>query len=398
MNGKTVAEVADSFDKNALVKSLQQKGYFIVSVQELKSGLTPGQKTDKSGKRKFTHNKVKLEDLLIFARQLSTMLDAGVTLLRSINVIMIQVESKLFAKILKNVRDDVEQGSSLSQALDKHPKTFNQFWVSLVEVGEASGTMPMVLAKLAFYLEQEAAFKSSIVSAIMYPSILFGVAVGAILFFAFWVAPRFELIFTTLGSELPLLTKILLNSFTFVKKNFILIVLGIGAIVFLVRKYISTYRGRVNYEKFLFSLPTVGKIVKLIVVERFSSMMAILVDSGVPILHALSITQKLVDNHICAAVVNDIKEGVREGKLLVGPMEESGFFPPLAIQMITVGEETGELSKMLKHVAGFYLDAVQTFMKRFGTIIEPIMLIFMGVVIGIIVLAMFLPLFDIATM
>ncbi|MBU4333025.1 MAG: type II secretion system F family protein, partial [Candidatus Omnitrophica bacterium] len=154
------------------------------------------------------------------------------------------------------------------------------------------------------------------------------------------------------------------------------------------------YNGKLMWEKFLFSLPTFGEVIRLIIVERFASQMAILIDAGVPILFALDITERLVDNNNCALIIKDIKESVREGELLVGPMERSGFFPPMCIQMIMVGEETGELSKMLKHVSAFYQDKVETFMKRFATIIEPFMLIFMGAIIGTIVLAMFLPMFN----
>jgi type IV pilus assembly protein PilC len=326
------------------------------------------------------------------------MMEAGVTLLRSLDVIVSQIESERFHKIVIQLRNDVEQGSSFSQALEKHPKVFNQFWVSLIEVGEASGTMPLVLNKLSFYLEQSAAFKSTIISAIIYPVILFVVACSAIMFFAFWVAPKFESIFNVLGADLPLITKLLLQSFKFMKAKFFHITAIIAVIVFLFRNYFKTYHGRLNLEKFLFSLPKIGDIIKLIVIERFTSQMAILIESGVPILHALDITQRLVNNNTCALIINDIKDEVRAGKVLVEPMEKSGFFPALAIQMIIVGEETGELSKMLNHVATFYQTTVETFMKRIGTIIEPVMLIFMGGVIGIIVIAMFLPMFNMASM
>ncbi len=288
--------------------------------------------------------------------------------------------------------------SALSISLLKHPKVFNQFWVSLVEVGEASGTMPMVLEKLSFYLEQEATFNSTVISALVYPAILLFVATGAITFFALFVGPRFEDIFNSMKVELPWLTVTLLAFFRFVKTKFFVLFAGVGGILFLTLKYINTPDGRLRWEKFLFSLPVIGKVVKLIVVERFASQMAILVDSGVPILQALDITQRLVGNKTCEEIVGDIKNGVREGELLVGPMLKSNFFPPMAIQMIMVGEETGELSKMLKHVAKFYQTGVETFLKRFAVMVEPVILVFMGVVIGVIVVAMFLPLFNIASL
>ncbi len=400
VQGETLTADAEAFDKTSLIQELQRQGYFILKVEEIFIKPPPEIKTStpSAQAKKFTHRGIKLNDLLSFAQQLTTMLEAGVNLLRSLEVIAGQVDSQRFYKILMAINADVEQGSSLNEAMAKHPKVFDQFWVSLVEVGEASGTMPTVLNKLVIYLEQQAAFRSAIISAILYPLILFVICMGAISFFALFVGPQFERIFTQMEIKLPLITIILLKSFRFLKSKFFFIILTLGIAVFLFRKYAKTHAGRFQIEKFLFSLPTFGNIIKLIVIERFASQMAILVDSGVPILYALDITQRLVNNMTCSKVIEDIKESVRQGEFLVAPMERSKFFPGMTIQMISVGEETGELSKMLKHVANYYQTNVETFMKRFGTLIEPFMLVFMGVVIGVIVLAMFLPLFNFASL
>lgn len=397
--GESLSDVTEALDQEALVEQLQKQGYFVVSIKpqsETPTAVKPKQKKIKE-QRIFTHNKVGLDDLLVFSRQLATMLESGVSLMRSLDVITSQIESRELFKVLTDVKKQVEQGASLSASLAKYPKVFNQFWVSLLEVGEASGNMPMVLQKLSFYLEQEAAFNSSIISAIVYPAILFVVASGAIIFFAFFVGPRFEEIFQSMGATLPWITKVLLGAFKFIKAKFFMLLGIFGVILLGVWKYGQTDSGRLKIEQFLFNLPVFGRVIKLIVVERFASQMAILVDSGVPILQSLDITQRLVGNKTCELIVADIKNTVREGALLVAPMIKSNFFPPMAIQMIMVGEETGELSKMLKHVAKFYQTAVETFMKRFGTMIEPFMLVFMGGVIGIIIIAMFLPLLNIVT-
>jgi type IV pilus assembly protein PilC len=305
-----------------------------------------------------------------------------------------QVESKTLHQVLVQVRNDVEQGRSLSSSLEKHPKQFSQFWVSLVEVGEASGTMPQVLEKLAVFMEQQAAFKSIIISAIIYPCILLFVCMGAIAFFAFFVGPKFEAIYTSMGKQLPAFTKLLLAFFKFIKQKILLIIAGCFGAGFLFKQYIRTAVGQMQFEKFIFGLPGFGVIFKKIVVERFASQMSILIDSGVPILYALEISEKLVENRTCGLIISDIRDSVREGKMLAEPMELSGFFPPMAVQMIKVGEETGELSKMLKHISNFFQREVEAFMKRFGTMIEPLMLLVMGGVIGTIVLAMFLPMFS----
>ncbi len=395
INGKSVNDSAEAISEQALVDRLQAQGFFVLSVQPFTGADKPKEKAQsKKKKDSFTHSNVTMEDILVFGRQLATMLEAGITLLRSLDVILSQVESRTFYKVLTDVRNDVEQGRSLSSAIEKHPKHFTQFWVSLVEVGEASGTMPQVLEKLAIYMEQQAAFKSTIISAIIYPAILMCVCVGAICFFAFFVGPKFEAIYTSMGKQLPAFTQLVLAFFKIIKEKILLI---IGATIggsFLIKQYIRTNVGRIQFEKFMFNMPVFGGITKLIVVERFAAQMSILIDSGVPILYALEITEKLVENRTCGLIINDIRESVREGRLLAEPMEKSEFFPPMAVQMIKVGEETGELSKMLKHVSKFYQSNVEAFMKRFGTMIEPFMLLFMGGVIGTIVLAMFLPMFS----
>lgn len=394
--GKTYKQVVDSSSEQALVEKLQSQNYFIVNVKRIAAPTKKKVQSNKNRARKFTRKKIKLDDLLTFSHQLETMLEAGVTLMRSMDVIQSQCESQQLSTILLKIKMDIEQGSNLSSSLAKHPKVFNQFWVSLIEVGEASGTLPLVLSKLSFYLEQQASFRSTIISGIIYPAILFSVSLGAVAFFALFVGPRFEAIFNSMKVDLPWITKTLLGLFRVIKHQFFWILCILGAVIFSIKQYIKTYYGKMMWEQFLFNLPSFGKVFRLIIVERFSSQMAILIDTGVPILYALDITERLVDNNTCALIVSNIKDGVKEGELLVAPMERSGFFPPMAIQMIMVGEETGELSKMLKHVSKYYQNEVETFMKRFATIIEPFMLVFMGAMIGTIVVAMFLPMFNIA--
>jgi len=390
--GKTKTDTIQAINEDALVEKLQSEGYFVVNIRPVMTRSVP--KADKNKKDfKFDHDKFKIEDLLVFSRQLATMLEAGVTMLRSLDVIMSQIQSRDLFMAITKIHDDIEQGSSLSAALAKHPKIFNQFWISLAEVGEASGTMPLVLNKLALHMEQQVAFQSAIISAMVYPLILFVVCVGAVLFFALVVGPKFEAIFKAMHAQLPLMTRCLLATFNFIKHYFFVIVGGVVGLFFILKAYFSTPMGLLQFEKIIYGLPVVGEVTKLIVVERFAAQMAILTESGVPILYALEITEKLVDNKTCGLVVAQVREGVREGKGMADSLVESGFFPMMAVQMIKVGEETGELGKMLKHVADFYQANVEAFMKRFGTLIEPFMLVFMAAMIGTIVISIFLPLF-----
>ncbi len=390
--GNTKTDTVQAFNEDALVEKLQGEGYFVVSIRS--AAEVSLKKTEvKAQGQKFDHVPVKIEDLLVFSRQLATMLEAGVTMLRSLDVIKSQIQSKLLYESVNQIHGDIEQGSSLSAALTKHPKIFNQFWISLAEVGEASGTMPMVLNKLADHVEQDVAFRSAIISALVYPIILFVVCIGAVLFFALVVGPRFEDVFNSMHAKLPAMTVCLLATFDFIKHN-LMLMFGTGFGLFVVLKgYFSTPTGRLQFEKIIYALPIAGEVTRLIVVERFAAQMSILTESGVPILYALEITEKLVDNKTCGLVVAGVREGVREGRGMADSLLESGFFPMMAIQMIKVGEETGELGKMLRHVAEFYQSNVQAFMKRFGTLIEPFMLVFMASIIGVIVISIFMPLF-----
>jgi len=390
--GKTKTDIVQSHNEDALVEKLQSEGYFIVKIRlAMEKSILKGDK--KGAHFRFDHNKCKIEDLLVLSRQLATMLEAGVTMLRSLDVIVTQIQSKELFMAVTQIHDDIEQGSSLSVSLARHPRIFSQFWISLAEVGEASGTMPLVLNKLAQHVEQDAAFQSAIISAMVYPMILFVVCIGAVIFFALVVGPKFEAVFTAMHAELPFMTRCLLGTFAFIR-HYLLFIAGtiFGAVVFL-KAYIQTPMGRLQFEKVMYQLPIVGDVTRLIVVERFAAQMAILIESGVPILYALEITEKLVNNKTCGLVVAQVREGVRDGKAMADALLEAGFFPMMAVQMIKVGEETGELGKMLRHVADFYQSNVEAFMKRFGVLIEPFMLVFMAVIIGTIVVSIFLPLF-----
>ncbi|MBF0595308.1 MAG: type II secretion system F family protein [Candidatus Omnitrophica bacterium] len=398
-SGKAQTTVFDAEDKDTAIAITQSQGLFVVSIQPLDDASKVDSRSGKSAgsSRKFTHDNVSLTDIVIFARQLATMLEAGVPLLRSLNIIADQLESRRMAQTVDEVRMTVEQGQSLSKALEKHPKIFGQFWVSLVEVGEASGTMPRVLNKLTEYMESMAKFQSQLVGAMIYPIILMTIGFGAVLVFALFIGPIFEKVFADLHATLPGITQMMLGMFKFLQTKFIFVVAGGVGIFFAFKAYIATSPGRWQTEMFLFNLPVLGNIVRLVVVEKFTSQMAILIESGVPILFALEISQRLVDNMVCGAVLKDVYEDVREGKLLADALGKSGFFPSMAVQMIRVGEETGELSKMLGHVALYYKGQVEDFMKNISTLIEPIMLVFMGVVIGSLVISMFLPLLTLST-
>ena len=397
--GRVFNEVVETSVSNQAVLTVQAKGLFVTAVKSLGEEAAPARKTAVSAEtsRIFAHNKATLDDIISFSRQLATMIESGVPLMRSLRIIADQVESRDLARVLNEIVADVEQGQPFSKSLTKHPQVFSPFWVSLVEVGEASGTMPKVLEKLTLYMEEAAAFRGHIIGSLIYPGVLFTICIGAVLVFAVVIGPTFERIFLDMKINLPPITSAMMGLFKFIQTKFLLIIAAFVGAFFVFKNYIKTPLGRKNFESFLFGLPGFGNIFKLIVVEKFCSQMAILIESGVPILYALEIAERLVDNLVCGEHIKHIREGVREGRLLAEPMEQSGFFPSMAVQMIRVGEETGELGQMLNHVAVFYKKQVEGVMKTFGTLIEPVMLVVMGGIIGTMVVAMFLPILSLST-
>jgi type IV pilus assembly protein PilC len=307
LEGKTYQNVVEAENRAELIKKLQAQKYFIVSVDEVTSPGRGGalRPLPPVGPRKFSHKRIRLIDKLVFARQMATMLGAGVNLSRTLNVLLQQIDSENLFKVVRKVQRDVENGISLSMAMSQHPKAFDQFWVSLVEVGEASGTMPTVLNKLSNHLERQATFQSTIISGFIYPAILICICMGAILFFALVVGPKFQEVFASMRIKLPILTVALLGLFDFIKKNLFLLAFVIGGGVFALVSFVrNTYGGRKMFEGLMLGLPVLGNVYRYALVEKFTSQMALLIESGVPILYALDITERLVNNNTCAEVIN----------------------------------------------------------------------------------------------
>jgi type IV pilus assembly protein PilC len=323
-------------------------------------------------------------------------LGAGVTILKSLDIISQQVASRRLYNIIKVLQTDMEAGLRLHEAMAKHPNVFTELWVNLVESGEASGNLAMVLSRLAGYLERDAAFKKKLISALIYPSILLFAGLGALLFLTIKIIPTFVELFKGFDIELPFLTKILVAVSDFIRKYILVITVGGVVLYFMLRRYIATRIGRRNFEKFLFGLPAFGDFFRVLVIERFTSEMATLVESGVPILYSLEIAEHSVGNLTLGEVIRNIKDEERDGKTLSQPLEKSGFFEPMVVQMVSIGEEIGELPNMFKRLNAFYQEYIDTFLTRFNSMFEPFMLVFMGIIIGIMVIGMFLPIFQIS--
>lgn len=397
-SGEKITGVQESSSQEEALSQLQAKDLLVVNILpeagEGESAPPPGAKI--KGRVRSKHQRITSDDLMLFCRQLATLLSAGVTILRSLDIISQQVSSSRLYRVIRDLQKNMEAGLSFHQAMTKHPKIFSELWINLVESGEASGNLAMVLNRLATYLERNAAFRSKIVSAMIYPLILMVAGLGALLFLTLRIIPTFAVIFSGFNITLPLLTQVLI-AFSSIIKRYGLIIVGAGVIAyFLFRKYIATKEGRRNFESFLFSLPLFGEFFRVLVIERFTSEMATLVESGVPILYSLEITEHSVGNLVLGEIISKVKEDVRNGKPLSRPLEDSGFFDPMAVQMVGIGEEIGELSNMFKRLNDFYREYTETFLTRFTSMFEPIMLVFMGVIIGVIVIGMFLPIFQIS--
>jgi len=386
-----IEETLETVTQEELINSLQAKGLFVVSI-----GPVAKVKKVRAVKRRY-HRRVKAGDLILFSRELATLLSSGVTLIKSLDILCKQIESQILLRTVEQIKKDVEGGYTFQSALKKHDKIFSEFWVHLVETGEASGHLPGSLDQLAGYMEESAALKKKITSAMIYPIILVCVATGAIAIFLIKIIPIFSEIFSGFNVELPVLTQIVVNMSDIARKYF-LVVIGIGvAVFFVLKKYVSTDVGRRQFDALKLKLPLVGPLMQEICTERFASSLSTLIKSGVPMLHALEITEKTAGNKIVEQALRDVKTSVRDGKGMAQTMEESALFSPLVVQMVGVGEEIGELGKMLDRIAVFYKERVDTFVSRLTTMFEPIVLVFMGIVVGVLVVAMFMPIFSISS-
>jgi type IV pilus assembly protein PilC len=393
---KKITGVEESSGQEEIIARLQGRDLVVVSVLSEEKGVF--KKPEAAGKSKFRpkHYGITSWDLVLLCRQLAILLGAGVTILKSLDIISKQVSSRKLYNVIKDLEKNMEAGKSFHEAMSKHPAVFSDLWVNLVESGEASGNLAIVLNRLATYLERNASFKKKVISSLMYPAILMTAGIGALLFLTLRIIPTFGSIFAGFKVPLPVLTQALLGVSAFIRKYGLIFIAIMIIGFFLLKRYTRTKDGRMIYEKFKFSLPVFGDFFRGLVLERFSSEMSTLVESGVPILYSLEITEHSVGNLVMSDIIRQVKEDVREGKSLSEPLDKSGFFEPMVVQMIGIGEEIGELSQMFKRINTFYQEYVETFLTRFTSLFEPLMLIFMGIVIGLMVVGMFLPIFQIA--
>lgn len=389
-SGQTVTGILDAPDRNTLIGKIREKDLVIVSITETKEAIQQ--------KRAFFGGKsISIDDMVIFSRQLATMVDAGIPLVGALHILGEQMENKTFSDVILKVRDNVETGSSLSDAFSKHPKVFSSLFVNMVKAGESSGMLDEILDRVATYLEKTSALQKKVKAALIYPAVITTMAIAITIILLVKVIPVFKDIFAGFGAALPKPTQILIDISDIMRKYFFF---GIGltaVMIFLFTRYINTEKGRLKLDTIMLNMPIFGILLRKVAVSKFTRTLATLVKSGVPILSSLEIVGKTSGNKLIEMAVGTIRSSIREGENIAEPLAKSKVFPPMVVRMVSVGEQTGELEKMLSKIADFYDAQVDAAVSGLTSMIEPLIIAFLGVVIGTIVICMFLPIFQIST-
>jgi type IV pilus assembly protein PilC len=387
----TGERIADTMD--AAVSALRREQIQVTRIDPAKAARAEAKAEVKPGGPKPGKG-VPAKSLAIFTRQFSVMIDAGLPLVQCLDILGKQEPHKNFSAVILKVREDVEGGAALADSMKRHPKTFDALYSNMVAAGEAGGILDTILKRLAVYIEKNVKLIGDVKSAMIYPVAVIVIAVivvGAIL----WkVIPTFASLFAGLGAELPLPTRIVIAASDFIVAYGMYIVIALGLIGYAVKRYYGTENGRLVLDAFLLKLPVLGNILRKVAVARFCRTLSTLLSSGVPILDGLDITARTAGNAIIERAIQTTRTGIERGETVSGPLKETGVFPGMVVQMINVGETTGALDTMLSKIADFYEDEVDTAVAGMLTLLEPVMIAFLGVVVGGIVIAMYLPIFD----
>lgn len=387
LNGKPLTGTIAAGSADEVSRILRQKRIRVTRVE-------PVEKKSSFSLLNAGKNKVTQEEVAVFTRQFSVMIDAGLPLVQCLDILSKQTDNKFFGTVLAQVRGEMEGGASLADAMGQHPKVFTDLYCNMISAGEAGGILDIILRRLATYIEKAVKLKRAVKSASIYPAVIITVAVGVVLIILWKVIPTFAALFSGLGAQLPLPTRIVVMASNFVAAYMPFLVVGIIAAVFGLKSYYKTDAGQLVIDRAFLNTPVVGMLLRKIAVARFCRTLATLVASGVPILESLSITASTAGNRVISDAVMETRKNIEAGRALAKPLEASGAFPPMVTQMIAVGEETGALDTMLSKIAEFYEEEVDTAVEGLMALLEPVMIVFLGTVIGGIVVSMYLPMFD----
>jgi type IV pilus assembly protein PilC len=385
--GSITGEMAGA-SKMAVAAELRRKGLTVLSLDQ------------KGGLRSLNDmlegsSKIKLRDKVVFARQFATMINAGLALLRSLYILEDQTTSPRFKKIISKVRQDVEAGSPLSDAMQKHPAAFDRLFVSMVRAGEVGGVLDQTLDRVATQMEKDDSLRRSVKSAMTYPILILCFALLVMFGMILFIIPIFAGMYKDLGGQLPLLTRTMVGISNLLRSTWFLLIPVIVLAIWGLRRYKRTRQGRELWDRIKLRIPMrIGAIIQKIAIARFSRTLATLVTSGVPILQAIEITGKTSGNTVIENAMEKVKVNIKSGDSIARPLEKIPVFPPMVTQMIAIGEETGALDTMLHKIADFYEDEVDSSIKSLTSIIEPVMMIFVGGIVGLVVISMYLPIFN----
>jgi type IV pilus assembly protein PilC len=343
--------------------------------------------------------RVKDRDIVVFTRQFATMIDAGLPLVQCLEILSSQADNKTFGKTLDTIQNDVESGNAYAEALSKHPKVFDELYVNMVAAGETGGILDTILARLSAYMEKAMSLKKKVKAAMVYPATILSVAVGVVAILMVFVIPKFADMFTGMGGELPGLTQIVIGMSNFAASYKMLILIAVLiALGILLRRYYATESGRRRMDGIFLRAPVFGPLIRKVAVAKFTRTLGTMLSSGVPLLDALEICAKTSGNKVVEEAVFMTRDSISEGKTIAEPLEDTGVFPPMVVQMISVGEATGALDAMLGKIADFYDEEVDTAVEALTSLMEPVMMVFLGGAIGFVVIAMYLPIFKMATL
>ena len=393
--GNLYENIMSAESRDAALKQLSDKGLWIIHIKKAKL-------EDKS----FLNfqldgifanlTSVGLKDIVVFCREFSALVNSGIAIMRALNILSSQAENSRLADILKQVRNEVEQGISLSEAFSKHPKVFDKLFISMIKAGETGGVLDEVLNRISSFMEYRAKLSAKIKSAMAYPVIVSIFAVIIFFIMLTFILPRFSAIFTRLGSELPAYTQFLINISEFLRSSgCIFLILSIIAVIFGLHRIYSTQRGRYFFDNLSLKIPVIGNLLQKIAIARFTRTFGTLIKSGVPILTSIDIVRDSTGNAVVSETIGKIEAEIKQGGMIHKPLENSKVFPPMVVSMISVGEETGKLDAMLTKVADFYDTEVETGVEALTSMLEPFMMVFLGGMIGAVIVGMYLPMFRI---
>ncbi|MFW5980036.1 MAG: type II secretion system F family protein, partial [Halanaerobiales bacterium] len=386
-DGQKLTGTIEAENSEQVVKQLKNRGYYITSLEKKKKNL------DLSQYFKF-NKRVKISDLAVFSQQFAVMINAGVSLVESLEIMQKQIDHPRLAEVVKSVQEDVETGSSLAEALGNYPDVFPRLYRQLIRAGETGGVLDEVLNRLAEHYERQDELINKVKSALYYPLVVLLVAMAVVIFLVVNVVPTFVSMFSGLGAQLPLPTRMLLGTSTFIQNYWWLILSFILLLAYALYRFYKTSRGKYKLDSLLLKIPVIGNMFKKIYLARFSSTLAILLDSGVDLLSSLAIVEDVVGNSVYANNIVNSRIRVREGENLSETLEDKKTFPEMMVQMINVGEESGSLGEMLNKISEFYDREVRSAVDGTVSLIEPVLIVFLAVVIGFVAISIVTPMFD----